>query len=164
MTYIKQVHPHPSPALGTFGRADYPFGPHPRDGLRGHAVGGFWDSVKYTAGQSMANEFSNAKVDAAEARGAPRTTVAAWRALLVDFNNAKDLNSIQALGLEADGWSAAGNAGVITTRASDTVEAAKAKILAVVEQAGDATAGQLKWWVGGLAVLYVVISARRGLL
>lgn len=160
MTYIKQVHPHPT--LGHFR-----FAPHPRDGLRGPAMGGFWDSVKYTAGQSMSNQLANSQVDAAEGRGAPRTTVAAWRSLLVDYNTAKDLDSIQALGIEADGWTAAGNAGVITTRVSDSVEEAKAKVAAAVDRVAnkvEAAGNKAYYWLGGLAVLYVVISARRGLL
>lgn len=161
MTYLRQSHPHPSPKLGALRM-------HPRDGLRGYVgVDGLWDTAKYYAGQSQANALANAMVDEAEGRGTPATTVAAWRSLLVDYNNANDLDSIQALAMEAQGWSSAGNAGVITTQISDSFDAAKAKISATIDAATsklDQASGsidKLAYFGIGLAIFYVYVSARR---
>lgn len=103
-------------------------------------------------------------VDAAEARGAPPQIVATWRQLIPVYVANKDFDSLLALQLEADGWTAAGNQGPVTQQVVDTVAAIQKRAedaLNKAKEGAESTVNKVVLFGAGLAVLYVVLKARK---
>jgi len=103
-------------------------------------------------------------VNAAEARGVSPMRIATWRGLIDAYVAAEDKDSLLGLQLEADGWTAEGNAGPITQQAKDAFAAAKKDAYDALNRIKDTATSGLETvaYVGlGLAVLYVVLKARK---
>lgn len=135
-----------------------------RDVMLGSAYASAWLSYLGVKSTTLARLDALNSIDAAAARGVGDQMVATWRQLVDDYTAADDADSLVALQLEVDGYTSKGNLGPVTQQAADAVTKVQKDVKDALDKAKNAasSAASTVLWAGlGLAVLYVVVKARR---